>query len=191
MKRSLYMLVCGLAILMATSCQAAAVGAGAAGVGSAVAISNDPRTSGTVIDDQTLRRKVSSYLNDKYPNNNIEVTAYQQSILLTGQVMDITTKIAAARDANDYPGVNKVYNYLTVGEIQSIAQDNKDAWITTKAKTTLIATKGIQANNVKVVTTNSVIYVFGVVTPRQAKVIKNKLRSINGVRKVVTFFNKI
>lgn len=192
MKRSFCYLMSLFSILVSLAgCQAAVLGAGAAGVGSAAAISADPRSSGTVIDDQTLKRKLSSYLNDKYPNNNIEVTVYNQLVLLSGQVLNSRTKAEAAVDAREYPDVKRVYNYLTVGEVQSITQDNKDAWITTKAKATLITTKNVHANDVKIVTTNGVVYIFGVATPKQAKIIRKQVHSIDGVRKVVTFFNSI
>jgi osmotically-inducible protein OsmY len=150
--------------------------------------STGARTTGAAWDDQSLARNLASTLNDMYPGNNIETTAYNRNVLLTGQVSSQKIKNEVEKVAQDYPGVRKIHNYLTIGKKESLAQKSKDAWITTKAKSKLVTLKGVEANNIKVVTTNGVVYLFGVVTKHQAIAIKNNLRRIDGVKRVVTFF---
>ena len=47
------------------------------------------------------------------------------------------------------------------------------------------------SNSIKVVTTNDVVYLLGIVTEAQASQISNTASSIGGVKKVVTLFQYV
>jgi osmotically-inducible protein OsmY len=139
----------------------------------------------STMDDQSIKFKLSNQLNDMYPNNNIEVTVFNNQALLTGQVKTVDVKKSAQGYAQKFNGIKGVANYLTVGVKQSAAQTSKDSWITTKATTKLATVAGVNTSEIKLVTTQGIIYVMGNVTPEQLTAIKNNLRTISGVRKIV------
>lgn len=140
-------------------------------------------------DNQTLKFQLSSKLDERYPNNNIEVTVFNSVVLLTGQVSSKTIKQAVVDSAKQLSGLESVISYVSVGEKQSAAQTAKDSWITTQATTKLLTVSGINSNNIKVVTTKGVVYLLGNVTHSQAAAIVKAIKPINGVRKITVLFN--
>ncbi|RTL01113.1 MAG: BON domain-containing protein [Proteobacteria bacterium] len=169
-------------------CTALVVGGVAAGATSGAAVASDPRSSDGVFDDQSLRRKVDDAINATVPGNNVEVTSYNQSILLTGQVISPDNKAKSETMALQVPGVKKVYNYIEIGKSQSASQTSKDAYLTSAIKSNLLFSKGVSSNDVKVVTTNGVVYLMGMVDPYQAKRMAKAASEIDGVKSVVTLF---
>ena len=55
-------------------------------------------------------------------------------------------------------------------------------------RTTLIGTKGVSANHVKVVTYNGVTYVMGILTPEEQALVSNTVSTTAGVQQVVTLY---
>lgn len=181
-----------LSVILAllNGCALLAVGAAGAAAGTTVAVATDARNSGTVIDDNTIETKLQlKYA--KYPNSNIYVTSYNDVLLLTGQVPNKATVESAIFEAKVTPGVVKIYNYLQTRLPQSIGSISNDSLITTRIRTKLIGLKGVQSNHVKVVTTNGIVYLFGVVTPQQAKDIATSAASVPDVKQVVTLFEYV
>lgn len=169
-------------------CTALVVGGVAAGATSGAAVASDPRSSDGVFDDQSLRRKVDDAINATVPGNNVEVTSYNQGILLTGQVISPDNKAKSENIALQVPGVKKVYNYIEIGKSQSASQTSKDAYLTSVIKSNLLFSKGVSSNDVKVVTTNGVVYLMGIVDPYQAKRMSKAASEVDGVKSVVTLF---
>lgn len=179
--------ICGINI----GCTALVVGGVAAGATAGAAVATDPRDSSGVTDDQSLRRKVADALNAMIPGNNIEVTSYDRKILLTGQVVGTDNKEKATNIAMQVPSVKLVHNYIEVGPSQSATQTSKDAYITSSVKSSLLFTKGVSSNDVKVVTSNSVVYLMGMVDQYQAKKMATTASGVDGVRKVVPLFEYV
>ncbi|MDD3265571.1 MAG: BON domain-containing protein [Burkholderiales bacterium] len=168
-------------------CAAAVVGGVAAGATTGVAVAEDPRSSSGVFDDQGLRSKVSDAVTATVPGN-IEVTSYNARILLSGQVSNAEGKSKAEAMAKQVPGVKSVYNYLEVGKNQSATQSSKDAYITSAVKSKLLFTKNVDSNDVKVVTTNGVVYLLGMVDEYQANKMTEAARQVSDVKRVVPLF---
>ena len=55
----------------------------------------------------------------------------------------------------------------------------------------MIDAKDLQANTIKVVTEMNVVYLMGIVTPRESKRAAEIARGVNDVRKVVRVFESI
>jgi len=182
-------LIVSLGIL--DGCAAAVVGGVAAGATTGAAVATDPRSGGGVVDDQKLRGSVKDALDAMIPGNSIEVTSYSQKVLLTGQVISEDNKVKAEKVAGEVPGVKKVYDYITVGASQSTGQSSKDAYLTSAVKSKLLVTKGVSSNDVKVVTTDSVVYLMGMVDPYQAKKMTKAASGVDGVKKVVSLFEYV
>ncbi len=177
-------------LLFLNNCAAVAIGtvAVAAGTTTAVVVT-DPRASKIIIDDNTIANKLQAKLNtNNFPNSNIAVSCYDGNILLTGQIRNQTDKIDVIFNAKTIPGVKQIYNYLDIRLPQSLMSRTNDSYITTEVKAKLIGADNIKSNSIKVVTTNSVVYLLGVVNQKDAIIIANIAANINGVNKVITLF---
>ena len=83
-----------------------------------------------------------------------------------------------------------VLNYIEVGDEDKSKYVN-DAYITSKIKTTAFSTVGIDSNHMKVVTSDSTVYLFGTMTKSQANRVIDISRSTSDVKKVVPLFDYI
>lgn len=171
-------------------CAAVIVGAVAAGAGTTAVVATDPRTSGSVVDDNTIEARLKLKY-DSYTNANIYVHSYNGSVLLTGQVADAATRESAEFDAKTTVGVKQIYDYLEMRLPQSFGAVTTDSYTTTQVRGKILKLDGVDSNSVKVVTTNDVVYLMGVVTPEQAKAIAKAAASVGGVKKVITLFQYI
>ena len=92
------------------------------------------------------------------------------------------------------PPVREVYNELVIGPPSSLSTQSNDAMLTTKVKTALFQITHIpdfDPSRVKVVTNQSVVYLMGLVRPREADAAADKASQVGGVRQVVTLFEYI
>ncbi len=142
------------------------------------------------IDDSSIQSKLSyKYSNsDNFPDSNIYADVFNRTLLLTGQVKDQAQKDFAENIARGYPGVNKIYDYLEFRLPASFSAKSKDSMITTQVKTQLFGEPGVPSGGIKVVTTNAVVYLMGVVNQNQAESATRIAASVGGVDKVVTLF---
>ena len=114
--------------------------------------------------------------------------AYDGVVLMTGQTPSQALHDQAIQIAKSTSGAKRVYDEIAVsGQISALTQSS-DAWITTKIKSELLAAKGLDSSQIKVVTENGVVYLLGITTPKQAKIASGVARQSSGVRKVVTLF---
>lgn len=178
---------------MVSACAAVAVGGVAAVAATGAAVGTDPRSSGTVMNDNTIQSKLAAkYGNsDDFPDSKIEVDVYTGEVLLSGQVKTNELKAFAENVARGYPGVIKIYDYLEVRLPASATSRSRDSLITTQVKAELFGTSNISSNNIKVVTTNTVVYLMGMVSPAEAELAANVAAKVGGVTKVVTLFQYV
>ncbi len=177
-----------LSISMLNGCAIIAISTVAVVAGVTAVVTTDPRRSGTVVDDNTIATKIQSHISADFPDSNIYVTCYNGVVLLSGQASTKKAKDSATFDAKTQPGVKRIYNYLDVRLPQSFSSRTDDSFTTTQIKTKLLSLKDVSSNNVKVVTTDSVVYLLGIVTKANANAIASAAASVNGVTKVVTLF---
>ena len=171
------------------SCAVLAIGTVAVVAGVTAVVVTDPRSSGVVLDDNTIETKLGMKYSDKYPNDNIYVTSYNKSILLTGQIANAQEKEGIEFEAKAMPGVKKIYDYLNVRLPSSFSARSNDTFITSQIKAKIIGLDGVSSNDVKIITTESVVYLLGVVTKEQAKKVAEAAAGVSGVKKVVTLFD--
>ena len=188
MRKITFLIFSIISLSTLNGCAAIAIGTVAVVAGVATIIATDPRHSGTIVDDNTIATKLQSKISNNYPDSNIYVTCYNGVVLLTGQATTIKARDGAKFDAKTIPGVKQIYSYLDIRLPQSVSSKTDDSYTTTQVKTKLIGINDLNSNNVKVVTTNSVVYLLGVVSPTQAKDIAANVANISGVDKVVTLF---
>lgn len=119
---------------------------------------------------------------------SIDVTTFHRVVLLSGQVPNLITQQTAVNIAKNTPNVIRVFNALTIQPPLSGSAATRDTWITTKIKTKLIATNGIDPSKIKVVTENGIVYLMGVIPRDQADIAVDLASHTDGVKRVITIF---
>lgn len=149
------------------------------------------RTIGQMIEDDNIETKATVNIhaeNAAYHNAHLVVVSYDGYVLLAGQVRDEILKENATTVVRKIKGVRRIYNELEIGPPTTALARTNDAWITTKIKSSLISSSNLPGSTVKVVTENSVVYLMGVVTTKEADLISDQISSVSGVRRVVRLF---
>ena len=163
----------------------------AGGATSAVAVAYDPRTTGTIVDDQAIELKAAtSFMNDPAINESahINVTSYNNVVLLTGETPTTELRERVVQIVKDIPKVQHVYDELIIAAPSSLVSRSSDSLITSKVKTRLLTTENLDGTKVKVVTENGVVYLMGILGREEADIATNATRQVGGVQKVVKLF---
>jgi osmotically-inducible protein OsmY len=168
-----------------TGCFTAAVGGAAAGA----SIATDNRTSGIYIEDENIEIKASQQIRKALGEEaHVNVTSYNLNVLLTGEAPNEAAKAEAERIAQSVESVKNITNEIVVGPKTSISDRANDTYITSKVKAKFLAEKNFSANDVKIVTEASVVYLMGIVKQREADIATEIARTTDGVVKVVKVF---
>lgn len=153
----------------------------------------DRRTAGTVVADQEIEFRVMSRMSEAFPDKtgNITTVSYNRQVLLAGQVPNEQMLSQATEVAKKVPEVRAVFNELTVSGVVSVTADINDMSITTKVKSRMLASDNVPVTKIKVVTSNGVVYLMGLVTHAEATAATDVARTTSGVTKVVKLFEYI
>lgn len=163
---------------------------GGAAVGTSVAA--DRRTTGIYVEDENIEikaaRKMETNLGEE---SHVNVTSFNQNVLLTGEVPDAERKAKAESLMKEVEQVRSITNEIVVSPKTDLSTRANDTYLTSKVKTTFLTENKFQANYVKVVTENSVVYLMGLVTKEEADAAVAIASSTSGVEKVVKVFEYI
>lgn len=174
-------------LLLSTSACAPVAFAGAGTAGVAVA---QERTVGTALDDAAIHSRITnsfikSGTNNLYSNVGIEVN--EGVVLLTGAVETPESAARAVQLAWETYGVKEVINELQITNRGGPAVFSQDAWITTQARSRLIAEKNVRSINYTLETVNGVLYVMGIAqNDNELARVLNVLSRVKGVKRVVS-----
>ncbi|CBJ82975.1 putative periplasmic protein [Xenorhabdus bovienii SS-2004] len=167
---------------------------GAAVVGSAAIATkagSDPRSIGQQVDDGTLEARVSNAIS-KDPQikaqARIIVTVYQGRVLLTGQSPDLQLADRAKQLASKVEGTEVVYNEVRQGNPVDLGTASVDTWLTTKVRSKILASDSVKSSNIKVVTENGEVFLFGIVTRQEGADAAKITSETSGVKRVTTAF---
>ncbi|CDH24665.1 division/outer membrane stress-associated lipid-binding lipoprotein [Xenorhabdus bovienii] len=167
---------------------------GAAVVGSAAIATkagSDPRSIGQQVDDGTLEARVSNAIS-KDPQikaqARIIVTVYQGRVLLTGQSPDLQLADRAKQLASKVEGTEAVYNEVRQGNPVDLGTASVDTWLTTKVRSKILASDSVKSSNIKVVTENGEVFLFGIVTRQEGTDAAKIASETGGVKRVTTAF---
>jgi osmotically-inducible protein OsmY len=178
--------VCGVVAFSLQGCIGILAGGAIAGGFAAT----DRRTLGVQADDKSIAIKGESRVNAVVGEPaHINVTSFNRKVLMTGEVRNDEAKQAAGREAATIPGVDGVFNELTVAEPSTLSNRSNDTYITSKVLASLYDAKDTFANAFKVVTERGVVYLMGRVTQREGDRGAEIARGVNGVQKVVTIYD--
>ena len=165
------------------------VAAGVATVGTGVAVSQDRRTGGMLVEDQNIESKSNRRISEKMGDNaHVNVTSFNRNVLLTGEVSSESVRKEIEQAVKGVEHVRNVVNEIAVTPVSSFTSRSNDALITSKVKGRFMDGGKFQINHVKVITEDSVVYLLGIVNADEAGSAVDIARSTNGVRKVVKVF---
>ena len=173
-----------------SACVPLVVGGGMV-AGTLVAV--DRRTAGTQVEDESIEVKAANRIRDTLGDKaRINVTSYNRQVLLTGEVGNETDKQAMTRLVESVDNVRGVVNEVVVAPFTAtLSQRSADTFITGKVRASLLDAKDLQASAIKVTTENKVVYLMGIVTPREAKRAAEIARGVKDVTKEVRVFEVV
>jgi osmotically-inducible protein OsmY len=177
-----------LALLVSLSgCIPAAVVAGATAGGAVV---YDQRPVRTQIRDRNIAQVAKNriHANPDLSKAHIEIAAFNGVVLMVGQAPSKEISDTAYQLVSTIPYVKRVYNEVEISGTSGTLNRADDDWITTKVRTALLAEKGLNSAEIKVVTESGVVYLMGLVSPTQGDKAASVASRITGVRKVVKVF---
>lgn len=178
-------------LLLLQGCVAAAL-VGTAAVGTKVSV--DPRSAGTQIDDEILEARVSRALSKDSQlrgDARIIVTAYQGTVLLTGQAPDRSAGEKARQIADGVEGTVQVWNEIRTGKPLRADKTATDALLTTKIRAQLLKSSRVKLSDVKVLTENGEVFLMGRVTEKEGQAAADIASRVAGVKHVITAFSYI
>ena len=165
--------------------------AGAAAGAAAIAVVYDHRNIEHSLQDTKTANKISNKIQAVpvlHNESHIEVTVFNDVVLLTGETPNPAWKQRAEEIAKSAPEISRVYNQINIGGPTSSLTRTSDSWITTKIKSQMLATENLKSSSIKVLTENGTVYLMGSVTRQQSDVAVDIARQVSGVQKVVKIF---
>ena len=158
---------------------------------------HDRRTSKALVIDERIEITAGIELNshnDTRAECHFNVTAYNGTVLVTGETPTEALRDKIISIVRIIPGVKLVHNELKVAPLSSFASRSLDTLITTKVKAALSNINnlpGFDATRVKVITENGIVYLLGLVHSNEGHVATEVARRENGVKQVVKIFEYI
>lgn len=172
-----------------SACIPLVVGGGAV-VGSIMA--TDRRTTGAQVEDEGIELRAANRIREVLGDRaHVNVTSYNRQVLLTGEVPTAQDRATAEQIVAGVNNVRAVVNDLGVMPNSSLSQRTNDTLITGKVQASFMDAKDVFSSAYKVVTERNVVYLMGLVTPREAARATEIARGVSGVSKVVRVFEMI
>ena len=148
-------------ILNLQSCAAPIIG----GVG-AIALSSSAQEKGlgTSMNDKVIYVKLRNAIYDWNPSvsENISINVDNGSILVTGKLKNIDTKVQLTKIIWEINGVKEVNNKVQISETNNIKNIAKDLASLGEIKARLMASKKLNSLNFSIDVVNNIAYISGV-----------------------------
>ena len=153
------------------------------------------RTVGGALSDTLIKEIAEVNLaetSETLKQSNINVTVFNGTALLTGQVPDQATQSAAQQVVADVRGVKKVENALSVAGATSLGVRASDAYLTTAVNAVLVKEVGFKlAQRTKVTTEDGTVYLMGFLTGQEIEAVTMAAQTVGGVERIVALFERI
>lgn len=167
-------------------------GAAAVGVGAGALAFADRRATEVQVTDEGIELRSGNRISEKYGSNtHVNVTSYNRTVLLTGEVPDAAAKSNIEKLVSEVPNVKAISNELQIAGTSTLTARSNDTYITSKVKARFVDANTFAANHVKVVTEAGVVYLMGLVSQKEANAAVEIARTTGGVQKVVRVFEII
>jgi osmotically-inducible protein OsmY len=162
------------------------------GVTTGVVLAADRRQAEVMFTDQRIEFTAGSRVGDAIKGQgHVNVTSYNYTVLLTGEVPTAQAKAEVERIVSEIPQVRTVVNELQIAGASSTASRSNDAYITSKVKGNFLGNEKFRTTDIKVVTEAGVVYLLGLVTREEADAATEAARGTGGVQKVVRVFEYV
>ena len=170
-------------------------GCGVLAVGGVVAgasVLADRRSPAVQAVDKGISLEVENALEKKFGDSaHINVTSFNQKVLLTGEAKDASIKEQAGAYAKANKNVRSVFNELVIGPNSTFTVRANDSFLESKVKTQMIFTDKLPSNSMAIVAEGSSIYLMGMLTQNEAAIAKKVASNTNGVKDVYVYFDII
>ncbi|HQR83988.1 MAG TPA: BON domain-containing protein [Polynucleobacter sp.] len=177
-----------LTISFLSGCGVLAVG----GVVAGATIAADRRTPAVQAIDKGIELEAGNALAKRFGDDaHINVTSFNQKVLLTGEVKDTDIKSQAGAYVKAMKNVRSVFNELVIGPNSSYTARANDTYLESKIKTQMIFTEKLPSNSMAIVAEGTSIYLMGILTQNEADLAKKIASNTNGVKDVYAYFDII
>jgi len=170
-------------------------GCGVLAVGGVVAgasVMADRRSPAVQAIDKGIGLEVENALEKKFGDSaHINVTSFNQKVLLTGEAKDASIKEQAGAYAKANKNVRSVFNELIIGPNSTYTVRANDSYLESKIKAQMIFTDKLPSNSMAIVAEGSSIYLMGILTQHEAGIAKKVASNANGVKDVYAYFDII
>lgn len=155
-------------------------------------MASDRRTTGTQVEDEGIELRAANRIREVLGDRaHVNVTSFNRQALLTGEVPTAQDRATVEKNVTEVNNVRAVVNDVAVMPNSSLGQRSNDVLITGKVRASFVDAKDVFASAYKVVTERNVVYLLGLVTPREATRATEIARGVGGVSKVVRVFEMI
>ena len=155
-----------IVILNLQSCAAPIIG----GV-SAIAFSSSAQEKGlgTSISDKVIFVKLRNAIFDWDPSvsENVSLSVNNGSILVTGKLKNIDTKVKMTKIIWEINGVNEVNNKVQISETNNLKHIAKDLASLGEIKAKLMASKEVNSLNFSIDVVNNIAYISGIASSEE------------------------
>ena len=153
-------------------------------------LSSDRRETEVVLLDSSLEIKTQKIINETAELSTSRITprSFNGHILLVGQTPQADNVHLLTQKISELPGVKKIFNQIEVGPTIGVWSWLSDRLITSRIKSSMLMTKGINPLRIQVFTENNVVYLVGIVHQSEDKIAGEIAEKTKGVDKVVKIF---
>jgi osmotically-inducible protein OsmY len=162
------------------------------GMGAGVMVATDRRTSDTYVTDEAIELRGGNRVSEKFGDKvHVNVTSFNRTALLTGEVPDAATRTEVEKLVEGVPNVKAVANELQISGISSLAARTSDGYLSSKVKARFVELGKFSANHIKTYTESGTVYLMGIVTQGESDQASDIARTTGGVLKVVRLFEVV
>ncbi|MGH1376188.1 MAG: BON domain-containing protein [Alphaproteobacteria bacterium] len=138
--------------------------------------------------------RIQTEINDLWFRHNVamftklDLTVNQGRVLITGVVQDPQHRVEAVRMAWQPEGVLQVINEIKVADSEGLIGYARDAWISTRLRSSLILDGDVESINYSIDTVQGTVYLMGFAqNQHELNHVIEVTRTIENVRQVVSY----
>ena len=170
-------------------------GCGVLAVGGVVAgasVLADRRAPAVQAIDKGIELEAGNALAKRYGDDaHINVTSFNQKVLLTGEVKNADIKSQAGAYVKAMKNARSVFNELAIGPNSTITARANDSYLESKIKAQMIFTDKLPSNSMAIIAEGSSVYLMGMLTQNEAAIAKKITSNTEGVKDVYAYFDII
>jgi osmotically-inducible protein OsmY len=182
------LLIAALLVSQLSACAVVAIG----GVTASAAILADRRSPAVQAIDKGIELQAENALAKRFGDSaHINVTSFNQKVLLTGEVKDADIKGEAGAYVKAMKNARSVFNELVIGPNSTFSSRANDSYLESSIKTQMIFTDKLPSNSMAIVAEGGSVYLMGILAQNEADLAKKVASNTSGVKDVYAYFDII